>query len=60
MSYFNNYNKDEIVDIMKQIAEEELLTGKSTDQIVQEIMNVISYGMSTVVYILTQTKNKNN
>ena len=60
MSYFNNCNKDEIVDIMKQIAEEELLTGKSTDQIVQEIMNVISYGMSTVVYILTQTKNKNN
>jgi len=56
MSAFDNYEKDEIVEAIKLLAEKEFLLNKTPREIIASIMEATTYGINDVLYGLRHQK----
>lgn len=56
MSAFGNYEKDNIVDAIKLLAEKEFELNKTPREIIASIMEATSYGINDALYGLRHMK----
>lgn len=52
MSAFDNYEKDEVVDAIKNLVKDQNNKGKSPREIVKTVMEVVTYGLDVALYDL--------
>ena len=56
MSAFGNYEKDNIVDAIEILAKSEYNEGKSPRQIIESIMEAVTYGITSALFDLRDEK----